>query len=138
MFYVNHHNTTKKGALMTRINFDIDIKEHLALQNKVGKGNVSNVLKKYISHIITASEDEDLFLLQKRLDLIKEQKEKIDKEFFEVKSKIEGIEERERISELNKIKEQEKLKKEELRQAMLIDDAIGASGILEEFAERLD
>ena len=117
---------------MVRINFDIETADHLILQNKIGRGNVSAYLKKCIRRVVETYDGSELEALERKSDILKERKDKADAEYFEVVSQIETIKEQERIKELRAIEARDKERQRDLKEAIREVDAVKASGILEE------
>lgn len=87
---------------MVRINFDVEDLTYIEFKQKVGAGNVATTLRNYVKSCTGDSDKE--WVLKRKLEKVKEQKDIIDKEYKDITNKLNLMEQKKVNDEEKKIK----------------------------------
>lgn len=90
--------------LMLRIDDELKKK----FMQKVGRGNMTEILKKFIINVVEENIDDNELLLIKEKELLEQQIKPLSERLNNIINIINSIKEKKRIEELNKVREQQK------------------------------
>lgn len=96
---------------MTSILILLEQSEKLAFQNKVGKGNVSSVIRQFILSSINDGKDEDEVIIKEKFNRIEKKKKELDEEYMILKGKVDLIDQKKIMEETRRKEEAQKEEK---------------------------
>lgn len=104
---------------MAQIHLEISDYDKNVFKSMVGERNMSTILKNYIKNYISQGGDTSKkeYVLRKELNILENEKKKIDTKYLKIKSQVDIIEDERKQSEINKL---ERMKKENIKKNKII------------------